>query len=84
MDRSIQECNTKETVEQGIASENSKRFGMASHAPICPGALFELLGYLADTVTAEAILEGTFQSPEGVDGPTLILLEKIAQIWKKM
>ena len=84
MDGSIKECNTKETVERGIASENSKRFGMASHAPICHGALFELLGYSADTVTAEAILEGTFQSPGGVDGPTLILLEEIARIWKKM
>ena len=57
---------------------------MANHAPICHGALFELLGYSADTATAESILEGTFQPPEDADGPTLILLEEIARIWKKM
>ena len=84
VDGTTQECTTKETVERGIARENSKRFGMASHAPVCHGALFELLGYSADTETAENILEGTFHPPEDADGPTLILLEEIARIWKKM
>ena len=56
VDGMTQECTTKETVERGIARENSKRFGMASHAPVCHGALFELLGYSADTETAENIL----------------------------
>lgn len=77
-------CDTKETVEAAIAGENSKRFGMANSAPICQGALFELLGYSANTETAERILDGTWEPPDDTDGPTLIILKEIGRIWKKM
>ena len=65
-------CDTKETVEAAIADENSKHFSLANSAPICQGALFELLGFSANTETAEQILEGTWTPPEDTDGPTLI------------
>ena len=77
-------CDTKETVEAAIAEENSKRFSLANSAPICQGALFELLGFSANTETAEQILEGTWIPPEDTDGPTLIILKEIARIWGKM
>ena len=82
-DGSTRECTTKESVEEGIAQEISSRFSRADSAPICQGALFELLGYLADTKTATAILEGTFVPLPGTDGPTIIILEEIARIWEK-
>ena len=77
-------CHTEETVEETLREEISKRFERANSAPICQGALFNLLGYGANTETAEKILDGTFDPPKGTDGPTVILLEEIAQIWKKM
>ena len=44
--------DSKIEVEHAFAEENSKRFGLADNVPICQGALFELLGYSADTVAA--------------------------------
>ena len=76
-------CDTQETVIEAIGEEISKRFDRAKSAPICQGELHELLGYGANTATAEEILQGTFIAPEQTDGPTLILLEEIARIWKK-
>ena len=58
------ECNTKEEVEQGIGEEISGRFSQADSALIYQGALFNLLGYLADTEAALAIIEGTFVPPQ--------------------
>ena len=43
-DGTIKECTTKEEVEKGIMREISERFSCAASAPICQGALFELLG----------------------------------------
>ena len=37
-------CNTKTAVERGLADSLSDRFSCADSAPICQGALFELLG----------------------------------------
>ena len=77
-------CNTKTAVEKGLANSLSERFSCAESAPICQGALFELLGYSADTKTAEEILEGTFIPPPDTDPATIIILEEIARIWSKM
>ena len=71
-------------MEAALAEENSKRFGLADNAPICQGALFELLGYSADTQAAEEILQGTWVPPPDTSRATLLLLEEIARIWKKM
>lgn len=77
-------CETKKEVEDAIAEENSSRFSLADSAPIYQGALFDLLGYSADTETAEQILQGTWVPPPGTHPATLLLLEEIARIWKKM
>ena len=77
-------CDTEETVMEALGDEISKRFERANSAPICQGALFDLLGHGANTETAEKILDSTFDPPKGTDGPTVILLEKITRIWKKM
>ena len=82
-DGTLRRCETKQEVEAAIASTLSTRFDMAESAPICDGPLFDLLGYSADTETAVEILEGRFTPPEGTDGPTCMILEEIARIWKR-
>ena len=77
-------CNTKDTVECGLANSLSERFSCAESALICQGALFELLGYSADTETAEQILKGTFIPPPDTYPTTVIILQEIAHIWAKM
>ena len=77
-------CNTKTAVKKGLANSLSECFSCAESAPICQGALFELLGYSADTETAEDILEGTFIPPPDTDPATIITLDEIARIWSKM
>ena len=83
-DGTVRECNTKEEVEQGIGDEVSERFSRASSAPVCQGALFDLLGYSADTEAALEILAGTFTPPPGTSPTTMIILEEIARIWVQM
>ena len=83
-DGTLENCDTKEEVEEAISNTLSERFSLANSAPICRGPLFELLGFNADTETAEMILDGTFVPPEGTDGPTRIILEEISKIWHKM
>ena len=56
-------CDTEETVVEALGDEISKRFDRAKSVPICQGALYDLLGYGANTETAEEILEGTFFFP---------------------
>ena len=70
-------CNTKDAVERGLANSLSERFSCAESAPICQGALFELLGYSADTETAEQILEGTFIPPPDTNPATVIILREM-------
>ena len=56
----------------------------ADSAQVCQRALFELLGYSADTDAALAILEGTFIPPPKTTAATRIIVEEIARIWEKM
>jgi proteasome assembly chaperone (PAC2) family protein len=58
------------------------RFQLANSAPICQGLLGEQLGYLADTETAQAILDGRFELTPDIDDATstCIMLEEIARI----
>ena len=53
-------------------------------ALICNGPIFGLLGYNADAEAGMEILEGTFIPPKGTDPATIIILNKIARIWKLM
>ena len=73
-------CDNRSTVEGAIKTEIGERFDQAESAPICQGTLFDLLGYGANTETAQMILEGLFVPPPGTHPPTVILLEEIARI----
>ena len=51
---------------------------------MCQGALFELLGYGANTETGEEILKGTLMPPPDTEPATLIIPKEIAHIWERM
>ena len=57
---------------------------MASEAPICSGRLFDDLGYTARTDAAKAVLEGTYEAPEGADQATLALFTEVANIRRRV
>ena len=72
--------NTKDTVERHIANSLFERFSCAESTPTYQGALFELLGYSADTETAEKIPEGMF-NPRDTEQATVVIFQEIARIW---
>ena len=72
---------TQETVEQGIFSEvHNKRYTLAGEAPICNGDLFRDFGYLANTPTSQAVLDGTYKMPADSDQATAKLFTEITAL----
>ena len=65
--------------------ENSldEGYRAACHAPISSGQLFQDLGHLADTASAEALLRGDYTFPEECDQATEAILREIALIFSK-
>jgi hypothetical protein len=74
------EYTAKEGVIAAIQEETEVRFHLANSAPICQGLLGKQLGYLADTETAQRILDGSFQPGVEVDDATALLLEEIGRL----
>jgi uncharacterized protein (UPF0332 family) len=74
------ECTAEEDVIAAIQEETEVRFHLANSAPICQGLLGEQLGYLADTKTAQRILDGSFQPGVEIDDATALLLEEIGRL----
>jgi hypothetical protein len=70
----------QDSCERALMSELSTRFSLANSAPICKGWLHDRLGYLADTATAQSILDGSFQPPPDLDPATTLLLQEISRI----
>ena len=66
-----------EDMVEAYVNDIMARSTKAESASICQGALVDLLGYQADTETAIEILEGRFEPPEDMDGPTLLLFEEM-------
>ena len=78
-------CDTKLAVEQANGEEIETKFARAGSVSICQGVLSQQLGYKINTDIAIAILEGRFEVlPPHTDGPTLLLLEEMANIWQMM
>ena len=83
-DGTAKRMETKGECEQAIGNEIEPRFGRASSAPVCQGALFRLLGYEINTETAIDILEDRWKAPEGTDQSTLTLFKEMHHIWNMM
>ena len=71
--------SNKAEVEEGIMSENTKRFRLTNDTPVMSGQLLEDFGYLADTEAAEEVLAGTYDPPEDADEHTKALLSLLKQ-----
>ncbi|KAL7530123.1 hypothetical protein ACHAXR_007411 [Thalassiosira sp. AJA248-18] len=81
----VSEKSTQDTVEQAIFAEvHEKRFTLAGVAPICHGQLRKDFGYLADTPSAEAVLNGTYKCHADTDLATKELFAEIARIRKEV
>jgi hypothetical protein len=80
----IIEYTEQEDVERVVREMTQHRFTMADSSPFCNGLLGEELGYTADTDTARAILEGTYQPPTNTPDSIILVLEEIAKIAKEI
>ena len=81
----LTEFITKEAVEEAIFNNiHRMRFYLAEAAPACNGRLRGLFGYNAATVTAERILNGTYDYPDDFDQATRDICEECAIIRLKV
>jgi hypothetical protein len=80
VDGVVVEHTEEQDVVRCIQQETEVRFQLANSTPICQGLLGEELGYLADTETAQQILNGRFELTPDIDDATGIMLEEIARI----
>jgi hypothetical protein len=73
--------NTQAGVEQQGARKLMDRFKLGRTAPISAGQLFDDIGYLGDTTSIQAILEGTYEFPPEMDPHTRLLCEEAHRIF---
>jgi hypothetical protein len=80
-DGTTYEATGQREVEDTIWNEiHGKRFYIAEQAPICQGRLRGDFGYMANNVAGRAVLDGTYECPEGTDEGTIDLFREIAHI----
>ncbi len=75
------DVNTEEGVQEVIFSKvHCKQYNLAEEAPICKGALRGQFRYTATTLTAQSVLDGTYNFPSNIDKATKELFVEIAKI----
>ena len=62
-----EETTNKQEIEQGCAEENASKYRQTEGTPCMNGQLQEDLGYLGNTTSSQAILDGTYIPPEGTN-----------------
>jgi hypothetical protein len=80
VDGRTEEYTSEDEVITAIQEETEVRFHLANSAPICQGLLAEQLGLLADTETAQRILDGTFKAGPEINDATTLLLQEIGRL----
>jgi hypothetical protein len=81
----VLDFNTKEAVQGAIFNEvHRKRYNLAKEAPICQGTLCTQFGYTATSLTAQSVLDGTYNFPPDMDDATRELFEEIVHIRSKV
>ena len=71
-----QHFDTQEDVEHHAAARLTSRFKLARDSPFSSGKICADVGYLGDTLSAKAILEGTYEFPPDMDPHLRFLLEE--------
>lgn len=72
---------TRAKVEEHSARKLTSRFKLARHTSIEEGQLFDDIGYLGDTTSTRAILEGTYEFPPDMDPHLRLLLEEAHKVF---
>ena len=81
----VLDFDIEEAVQDAIFNEvHWKRYNLAEEAPICQGTLRGQFGYTATSLTAQSVLDGTYDFPPDMDDATRELFEEIAHIRSKM
>jgi hypothetical protein len=68
------ECIDKDSMDAACIKENKTRMTRALRSPFAKSPLLEDFGYLADTEAAQAVLDGTYDPPAGIDPYAKLLL----------
>jgi hypothetical protein len=71
------EMTSKADMEEACLAENKRRFNQAADTPCMQSPLYDLLGPLGITEAADRILDGTFETPPGVDKHTAGILRRM-------
>jgi hypothetical protein len=80
-DGTVRQASTRREVERTLFQEiHGRRFYIAEQAPICKGRLRGDFGYMANTPSSKATLEGRYTFPPDADEGTKVLLEEVARI----
>jgi hypothetical protein len=74
---------TREEVEEQASKKLTARFKIARDAPISEGQLFDDIGYLGDTASTKAILEGTYKFPPNMCPKTRLLCKLAHEIFSQ-
>lgn len=72
-------CSNETEVASAITDNNVARFNLTIHTPLMQTTMTTLLGYMADTKTAEQILDGSFVPPDALDAHTRGMLALLQQ-----
>jgi hypothetical protein len=73
--------NTEDAVQEAIFNEvHRNQYNLAEEASICQGVLCRQLGYTATSLTAQLVLDSTYELPPEMDNATMELFEEIAHI----
>ena len=77
----VREASTRGEVERTLFEEiHGKRFYLAEQAPICKGKLRGEFGYMANSSSSQAVLDGQYKYSEDFDAGTRELLEEVTRI----
>ena len=68
-----------EDMENALLDESKRRFTQASSTPFMTEPLFSKIGKLGVNDAAQAILDGTFQCPPGVEPVTQRYIQQLIQ-----
>ena len=71
------ECTDKVSMEEACIAENTARFSQKEASPPMTEPLVSNLGYLADTETAQRILDGTYEIPADLDPYAALLIQEL-------
>ena len=70
-------CNTQHDMEFACFQENETQFSQSENTPPMMEPTVSELGYLAETLEADQILQGCYDPPEGTDKYMIELLEEL-------